>query len=746
MTFLRKHWPLVVLAVLPLAVLWPCVFLGQTIGPWAQVMQMAPWNGSKPSSAWDVLQADGVLQFYPWRDLVFKSWGAGQMPFWNPYQLCGTPLLANSQSAGFYPLHILMGVLHVPTSAAITLLAWFHLAWAGLGARFLARLFGANDVGALFAGASFGLSAFMVSWTPLASVVTTCAWIPWVVSFGFGCATHVESWPKNAAMLAGCMAMMLLGGHLQFAAYGVMGFVVVSSVGLIQAKPGIKAFGSLTAGLVLGGFLAAPQVLPVLEFSKKSHRQSKPTPEGAHAYLASALGAPELSGVAIPGATGLPGVQSDAGGPAYWPAYIKRGAAFSEGALGIGPVAFALLFLFKRNMWKEKIGLAVLSLVGFLLAFGSLSLVLYNFLPGWSSTGSPGRACVLIVLGLSALAGTAVPIEFDKGRVKGMVLGIAVVLCVTLLFWYASQSLQPLPGVVDLPSLMRPGLNWLAIMVPATFLTLLALRKKIGAGVALGIVATLFSGSLFCLPTGRPMPVNAVAEDPNLRRAFVNKDWGLMQAAPAVMPGNTATTARLHDVGGYDSLLDRDTLETLRDINGGQDPAPPANGNIMFVKPGFDLEKLREAGVGEVWSRTDVPGLGEPAEERDGLVVYRLTGSHRAYVATPTGRRAAHILLDGSDRQTVTADGPGVLVVKDRNMDGWTALIDGKSAPIKAGIWREVEIGPGRHEVAFQFVPPGLKSAVLPFIIGVAGMAALVLQTARAHRKRGGAEVPDDPT
>ncbi|MFX9069623.1 hypothetical protein ABTN30_20170, partial [Acinetobacter baumannii] len=87
----------------------------------------------------DVLQADGVLQFYVWRDMVFDAWGKGQIPAWNSYQLAGTPLLANSQSAAFYPPHILMGLLHVPTAMAMTLLAWFHLFWAGLGCYFLSR-------------------------------------------------------------------------------------------------------------------------------------------------------------------------------------------------------------------------------------------------------------------------------------------------------------------------------------------------------------------------------------------------------------------------------------------------------------------------------------------------------------------------------------------------------------------------------------------------------------------------------
>jgi len=123
--FIRKHWPVIFLFLIPLIPLWRAIFLGESIGPFDQIRQMAPWYGPKPSQPWDVLQADGVLQFYGWRDLVFQSWAHGTIPFWNPFELCGTPLLANSQSAPLYPGHILMGLLHIPTSIAVSLLAWF---------------------------------------------------------------------------------------------------------------------------------------------------------------------------------------------------------------------------------------------------------------------------------------------------------------------------------------------------------------------------------------------------------------------------------------------------------------------------------------------------------------------------------------------------------------------------------------------------------------------------------------------
>ncbi|MCX7925573.1 MAG: hypothetical protein N2554_07170, partial [Fimbriimonadales bacterium] len=57
-----------------------------------------PWQSlphAFETPPWDVLIWDGVAQFYIWRDLARSLWLSGELPLWNPYALCGAPLLAN---------------------------------------------------------------------------------------------------------------------------------------------------------------------------------------------------------------------------------------------------------------------------------------------------------------------------------------------------------------------------------------------------------------------------------------------------------------------------------------------------------------------------------------------------------------------------------------------------------------------------------------------------------------------------
>src|ERR1035437_652856 len=57
------------------------------------------------------LITDPILQQYPWRELAINLEKKGQIPSWNPYSGAGEPLLANIQSASFYPLNAILFIL-----------------------------------------------------------------------------------------------------------------------------------------------------------------------------------------------------------------------------------------------------------------------------------------------------------------------------------------------------------------------------------------------------------------------------------------------------------------------------------------------------------------------------------------------------------------------------------------------------------------------------------------------------------
>lgn len=724
---LRAVGWIALLAALPLA---PALLGLRVLGPFDQIRQMAPWNEPAPFH-WDVLQADGALQFYAWRDLVFEAVRRGEGPFWNPYQLAGTPLLANSQSAALYPPHLAVGLLGLPTGLAMAWLAWLHIVWAGLGVAWLARRLGAEPAPATASGALFALSPFVLAWVVLPSVITTVAWIPWVL----GCVLAVfESGKMRAmALLAACSAMMLLGGHLQFAAYGVLAALVFALVCAIGRKKPMAA-GLVAMGLVMGGMLAAPQVFPALRFSQFSHRRAAPSAEGYQAFLGGAIAPFEWPGAIFPAPYGLPRSTFEVGeqvsAPAFWPMFVRPGANFAESALAIGPLVLFLLLLLRRKQWSSPAlwGVGAVGVLGLLIALGSpLNAAMVFGLPGWSATGSPGRASVLFVLAACVAAGVAWPTDLREPRVKRAAwialalaaasLVLPLLLAPNLGTWLPGARIDLAAAATSAERIAAP-LCLLAVILGAAAIALFPKRAWLAAGLA-GLAQLALVG-----PTIVPFSPRAFErtdEDPNLRRAFVNSDWSLFGPSQTVMFPNTAASERRRDIAGYDSLLHRDTVEMLRQIDRDNDPAPPANGNILLVKPGFDARVLAEAGVTEVWSLRPIDGLQEIEKPAENVFAYKIPGPGRAFVKDQGQTRPAKFVRDGFDRTILEAQGPGSLVLNDRNMPGWSVTIDGEPATIAGGTMRRVELSPGSHRVEFRYEPPGLKTG-----LAAAGLAAFL--------------------
>lgn len=797
---MRRYWPLLLLALVPVIPLWRAVFLGESIGAFDQIRQMAPWNAPAPKQPWDVLQADSVLQFYPWRDMVFEAWGKGEIPAWNPYELAGTPLLANSQSAGFYPPHILVGALHIPTGSGMTLLAWLHLFWAGFGVYRLCLRLGATRLGAVFGGVSFQLSAYMVSWAALPSVIATCAWIPWCLwathgVFGYRtCPSSDESADdpvpeptlgralRNAVRLAVCVSMMLLAGHLQFAAYGLMAvalaavwLAVYHDAGQVGPAGRVGQVGAVIAGVALGFCLAAPQLLPVLRYSQYAHRQNSASEEGYQAYVSSALGI-ESAAILYPGLVGLP-TKFSAQAPElseYWPGLYRRGANFAESAIAISPLILALALLGIGKRVRRHHGMALVGLFALLLAFGTpLNKLLYFYFPGWSSTGSPARVSVLFVLALCVLAGLGVRRSWltDKSMVRYAAIVSSTIACVlvALAFFYVPGAVRSrfdpsfdMSAYVSTSQLPHLPLALASILAIGIVFYAFGRSLKDGGLALIGMAVALPSAQYATrlVPTGLPL---AKVPGPAMERiAVINEPWELMTAPPASLPPNTASLSRIHEIGGYDSLLHKDTKAMLDGING-QDSAPPANGNMMFVKPGSGASNLMAAGISEIWSRIPLsdlrlrqapPNFRLPYTEFGGLHRFRLMGS-RATVDRPLPPRGSpplstrgEIMAESYSSLTLRAKGPGRLVVRDRNMPGWSAEVDGKPARLEGALWREVELPRGQHTVKFSYDPPGMTAGLFLCLLAASALLSLmVVGRARPIGPRDlGIEVNQGPT
>jgi hypothetical protein len=474
----------------------------------------------------------------------------------------------------------------------------------------------------------------------------------------------------------------------------LVAFGLALSSGQMRSWPLMLFVGLAVMVGVLGSL---PQLRQVLAYSKFSHRQGAPTEEGYKAYVGSALQSYDLATLAVPTANGNPrewAVLDQGKAPSYWPAIARPGANFAESAVSIGGIILTLLFLVP---WRTKAvaPIAVVGILSLLLAIGTpLNRLLYFYFPGWSASGSPGRIEALFVMCACTLASLAVRPrdgEWKQDRTLlrngAFALGLMVLCTIPL---RGSIPEGPNRAIVILIASATLPIRELALTIILSGGALyLAGRAKTQGQKALLIVLPCLQACLWCLnfvPSGAPL--EKLQGDPNQRIAVINKGWGLLETPHALLPPNLASLSRIHELGGYDSLLHRDTVQYLRQVNG-QDAAPPENGNMMLIKPTAIPAKLAEAGVTEIWSH-------DPA----GIVQKKaLTGPGRASIE----KGVASITEETYSSLTVKTDGAGLLTLRDRNLGGWTAQVDGRDTPILPGFWRTVNVPAGAHTVLFQY-------------------------------------------
>ena len=653
--------------------LWRSTFTGEVFLPANLLGHVAPWTAAiKPGQLppWNPLRWDGVAQFYPWRHFAGETVRSGLVPLWNPYQFCGTPFVANSQSAVFYPGNLLFYIL--PTVRAFGVSALLHLALCGWFTYLLLLRLGCREPSALLGGVVYAFSAWQVNWLQLPTFLATSCWFPLLLRQIYGIGKREEGKGKREEPSASDMAdgsgvsfpfslfpfpltvgMMLLAGHLQIAFYGLLaGSLWAMGLLIVRTRRygtgyGVRFLGVCVAGLVLGGMLALPQILPTLELSRLSHRQGKPSAGGYALYVEYGLPSADLVMLALPEFFGSD-VNADS---PYYGFYTKRlpdgrdiairhNAAETAVYVGILPLLLALLAVIRqftrRKAGDDKRGydlrvlfFAALGVLALLLALGTpLNALFYFLIPGFGQSGSPARCLVLWAFAVSALAAFGLDSLLREAPTKreiGLVLaafGFVFAIGISLV----SQTLRA--DIIGLNALKAPtfgeaitriGAGWirvLALSLAGIALLVFGSRRQSAnteteadsalptplfprpALFALGLViADLFLTGIGTNPTA---PLEAVYPvTPGIkfvqerigheRIVPINKFWNLNVPPPAVLPPNAGMVYGLRDAQGYDSLLTGQYKQFANALarpnpDGSMDASPPEVGNMVFIQ------------------------------------------------------------------------------------------------------------------------------------------------------------------
>lgn len=224
------------------------------------------------------LLTDPVRQQFPWKNLATSLSKNAQLPLWNPYEMAGTPLLANFQSSPFYPLNILLffGAFSVSWS-------WFIFLEPLLAGIFLylyLRNLKIDSRAALLGSLIWAFCGFSIAWLEWGVIVHTALWFPLIL---LAKDKLLENWSfRWGLVLVLGETAALLAGHLQIFFYVfVLGNVYLFAK-IMQRSLSRKTeykfltFVKIYMPFIIAGILifvlTIPQWLPTLQFISLSNR------------------------------------------------------------------------------------------------------------------------------------------------------------------------------------------------------------------------------------------------------------------------------------------------------------------------------------------------------------------------------------------------------------------------------------------------------------------------------------------
>lgn len=751
---LNKFWVVLLLLVLTNLVYFsPFYFRGLLPFPGDLLVSFFfPWSsgGFSGFNPWtthkEYLAADAIRQLLPWRQLAFDLIKQGQLPLWNPYNFSGNYLLANLQSAIFFPgniLFFLLPAIWAWVGNVVILMTLF-----GLFTALFLRSLKLSWLSAAFGGLATASISYLAGWQEILVNVQSALPFPLILFF---VNKFVEA--KRVRYLFGiaiCLAVSIFGGHAQTVVYVFAGSLVY----MLYRRIGLKAI--LTCFLA-GALLAAVQLLPTAEAYVQSAREAK-----GNAAL--------LERRTFPWANLSTLFASDYLGNTANYTYQSFDYADSRAYFGVVAMIFAFLGLtqFKKNSSVRFFALFALGAL-LLATWPGALLVINSHLPILSSV-LPSRLIMLFDFGLVIVAAFGFE-KFFTGELKHRSKILAVLALVYVLLWsVAFLKLFPFYQI-SLRNLVIP----MATFAVASVVILLARKKMSPAILVLLALAILEPAYYFIKYQPFAKREDAFPSHPVLsylqKNAGINRFFGF---GTSYLDNNFATQYRIFSAEGYDPLYVRRYGELVASSKNGQIPPDIARSDAKFVEEDnyfrnrlFDL-----TGTKYILDKNDQPKTNwEPEYDKFSQDRYEMVWqSYKWKVYERKSALPRFFLADNfvvlTDRQSIldkiydrdfglgktlileepptifptkNASGSASLInytpetvsfslrsfgnqlffLSDNFYPGWQATLDGAVVPIMRAdyTFRAVAVPTGDHKLVFSYKP---RSFVLGALISVA--------------------------
>lgn len=726
--------------------------------PWSTYSYLGYVPGSFPNKA---QYFDTIRQIYPWETLTIDIIRKGQIPFWNPYNFAGSPLLANFQSAVFYPFSLFYLVFSQIT--AWTILIILQTILAGFFTYLFARTIGIGRIGSLIGATAFSYSLFMTVFLEYNTIGHAILFLPLSLYLVEKLLEKITV--LRAVLFAASIAFTFLAGHLQIAGFSLV-FIFVYL--LFRARK-VHILTPLTLLILFGLGASAVQLFPTFELISLSARSSQ-----NYTFLIEKLllQPQQLILLFSPDFFGNPATRNY-----LIPDTYPGNAVY----IGLVPLIFTLFAFvsFKKNSFVRFFMIFSVVLL-FFLTRSPITELFYRFEIPLFSTGSPTNAIFLLAFSLSILSGFGLDRwlsktdKFDK-RVLSFVWGLFLIIWIILLTlnWQiiSKNNLIYSTGVLAV---------FTVLVISSKFFT----KKKFIIALIL-LVITIFDLFYFFQKFNPFVPKESVFPNASIftylqEQAGIDRFWGYGGAA---IEANFATAYKLFSPDGYDPLYPKRYGEFIQASKHGKITTDftnqtrsdavivPGFGEMDLASNAYRLKILDLLGVKYILDRVENGSTEKtfPQDrfklvyEQDGWRIFvNLKVTPRAFLTTnyQTFRTKEEfgelffskefnpreiVLLEEEPelslnvskhlseikvvsyapnevRLITNTDGDQLLFISDTYYPGWKAFVDRQETKIYRAnyAFRSIVVPKGEHTTEFRYEPESFSLGMKTTIISVA--------------------------
>ena len=695
--------------------------------------------------------------------LPVRAWWAaglyhGVLRWWCAMLGAGHPMFADSQVGAAYFGNLLFSFVR-PAWLALSWTVILHFAWGGWGVYTYLRLLGLRRLSAWCGGVVFLCSAPVACRPVHLSIFQGIVWLPWLV-VGLELAARGPGRRRRWGVLlaAFSLACSIATGHPQAPMLVLLTAVCYGcgrgwQLGGWRGAVGRGGLGAVAVVVLVGGWLAAVQIVPLLELLSHTVRGDGLLERKA---LEMSLEPAQFSSFVLGANQGrLTAAVLGWGDTPHWEwcPYVGVLPLFLAGAAMAGK---------RRERWLLG-GLALLTL---LLAMGH-TLPFYGWLsklPLWSKARGPARLLGLFAFSLASLVAlnvddwtTAPPSRRLRLRL------VAVALAVSGLTFAAGWFyLRVAPALRDEATAFRQ--MWLRAMLLA-LMTVVWLasagcskHRLWRYGVALWLLLDVASGTFGYAPLkppdyyAPPPEVATVTAVPDARMYVPVYQPNALQACRHLLYPGVA------NFGSYTPLALQRWTQVDRVLWDGLPNLTPGAANWSSLlrlrwttagildpsaaQPGALVDLALRSPQPPAWVASRAIVAGSP-EEALALTCRADFDPAEVVLEQPAPElptQTAEAVGYGSDGQRVSVElngrGGGVLVVGQTGYPGWRAWIDGRPAAAQVGdfLLTAVPLPIGAKQVALVYQPLTIRLGLWLSLLALATVAGFAVAVGRSPR------------